>query len=71
MLGAPKEAHATTLLAHARNIAGLDFSDTRDFDDTRRGFIGTIADAQFPAKAGGLAWTMQVMIFSTDLPPIP
>jgi alkyl sulfatase BDS1-like metallo-beta-lactamase superfamily hydrolase len=47
------------LQAHALNIAGLDFSDTRDFDDARRGFMGTIADAQFPAKAGGLAWTMR------------
>lgn len=55
----PKAAHPATLLAHADSVKALDFSDTRDFDDARRGFIGTIADAQFSAKAGGLAWTMR------------
>jgi alkyl sulfatase BDS1-like metallo-beta-lactamase superfamily hydrolase len=55
----PKDAHPATLQAHAANVAGLDFSDTGDFDDAGRGYIATIPDAQFSAKAGGLAWTMR------------
>jgi alkyl sulfatase BDS1-like metallo-beta-lactamase superfamily hydrolase len=54
-----KKAHPATLRAHAANVGNLDFSDTDDFDDARRGFLGTIPDAQFSAKAGGLAWTMR------------
>jgi alkyl sulfatase BDS1-like metallo-beta-lactamase superfamily hydrolase len=54
-----KSAHPATLLAHADNIKDLDFSNTQDFDDAQRGFIGTIQDAQFAAIAGGLAWTMR------------
>ena len=39
-----KPAHARTIDAHARVSADLNFSDRGDFDDARRGFIGTLAD---------------------------
>ncbi len=54
-----RPAHPATIAEHARSTRGLDFSDMRDFDDARRGFVGTIPDAQIPAKSGGLAWTMR------------
>lgn len=54
-----KDAHPATLAAHDRLSQQLDFSDERDFDDARRGFIGTLPNAEIPALAGGLAWTQR------------
>ena len=54
-----RPAHPATSEAHVRNTASLDFSDTRDFDDARRGFVATLPDAEIAADAGGLAWTMR------------
>lgn len=39
--------------------ATLDFTDTRDFDDAWRGFVGTIPDAHVAQKGGGVAWTLR------------
>lgn len=58
-----KPAHPATLAAHARIRSELDFSDERDFDDARRGFVGTIPDAHIPGDGGGVAWTMREHAF--------
>jgi alkyl sulfatase BDS1-like metallo-beta-lactamase superfamily hydrolase len=58
-----KPAHPATRAAHARLRAELDFDDRRDYDDVRRGFIGTIPQAEFPARAGGLAWSQRPYAF--------
>lgn len=58
-----KPAHHATLQAHARVKEELDFSDGRDFDDARRGFLGTLPDAHFPTRAGGVAWSMRDYAF--------
>jgi alkyl sulfatase BDS1-like metallo-beta-lactamase superfamily hydrolase len=54
-----KPAHPNTLAAHDRTRAELDFSDTRDFEDARRGFIATLPDAHIEADAGGVSWSMK------------
>lgn len=54
-----KPAHTSTATANARILEELDFSDRRDFDDARRGFIATIPDAHIPADAGGVSWSMK------------
>lgn len=64
-----KPAHRATLAAHDRIRAELDFSDTRDFEDARRGFVGTIPDAHIPADNGGVAWTMRNHAFIDGEPP--
>ena len=53
-----KPAHARTIDAHARVSADLNFSDRGDFDDARRGFIGTLADARIDADSGGESWSL-------------
>lgn len=58
-----KPAHPATQEAQARVRQELDFEDRRDFDDAQRGFIGTLADAEFPALAGGLAWSQRPYAF--------
>ncbi|MFO1327170.1 MAG: alkyl sulfatase dimerization domain-containing protein [Rubrivivax sp.] len=54
-----RPAHPATVAAQRRTSEGLDFSDTRDFDDARRGFIATLPEAEIAADAGGLAWTQR------------
>jgi len=56
-------AHAATLQAHARARSELDFSDRRDFEDARRGFVATLPDAHIEADAGGVAWSMRPYAF--------
>ena len=42
----PKDASASVIARHAATLKALPFSDTRDFDDATRGFLGTIENAQ-------------------------
>src|SRR5437870_10080165 len=52
-------AHRCTIEAHARLRAELDFTDTRDFDDAKRGFVATLPDAHIVADSGGVSWSMK------------
>ncbi|MEP6719968.1 MAG: alkyl sulfatase dimerization domain-containing protein [Variovorax sp.] len=54
-----KPAHRITAETNTRVLSELNFTDRRDFDDARRGFIATLADAQIAADAGGVAWSMK------------
>lgn len=58
-----KPAHRATLATHERVRRQLDFSDTRDFEDARRGFIATTPDAHIPADSGGVAFTQREHAF--------
>lgn len=58
-----KPAHTHTRDAQARVLDELNFADTRDFDDVRRGFIATIPDAHADADAGGVAWSQREHAF--------
>ncbi|MES2363560.1 MAG: alkyl sulfatase dimerization domain-containing protein [Pseudomonadota bacterium] len=64
-----KPAHRSTIEANERMRSTLNFSDTRDFDDAQRGFLGSIPDAHIPLKTSGVAWTMRDHAFvSGDAP---
>jgi alkyl sulfatase BDS1-like metallo-beta-lactamase superfamily hydrolase len=41
----------------------LPFSDTRDFDENRKGFIAPMKQRQIPADAGHIAWDMDQFNF--------
>lgn len=58
-----KPAHPRTQAAQQRALGQLNFDDTRDFDDVRRGFVGTLPDAHFATDAGDVAWTMREHAF--------
>ena len=47
-----KPAHAHTVAAQKRMLESLNFSDTRDFEDVRRGFVATLPDAAAPDGPG-------------------
>jgi alkyl sulfatase BDS1-like metallo-beta-lactamase superfamily hydrolase len=41
----------------------LDFSDAADFEDARRGFIGTVPDARVENAKGNVVWSMAPWAF--------
>ena len=52
--GKPPSKHTLRVLAEARNT--LPFSDTRDFEEQKKGLIAEMTQMQIPADAGHVAW---------------
>ena len=48
----PKDASASVIAQHAATLKALPFSDTRDFDDASRGFLGTVENAHIANPQG-------------------
>ena len=48
----PKDASASVIAQHAATLQALPFSDVRDFDDAKRGFLGTVENARIANRAG-------------------
>ena len=68
---APKDATPTT---HAQNRAVLDalpFGDTQDFEDARRGFLGSLPDAEIKNDKGRVVWSLKEYAFLADEQPPP
>src|SRR5436309_15045167 len=62
----PKEASASVVKQHAGTRATLPFSDTRDFDDASRGFLGTLENAKITSEAGRTVWSLEPYGFLDD-----
>ncbi len=63
---APKDASASVVKQHAATRAMLPFSDTRDFDDASRGFLGTRENAKITSEAGRTVWSLEPYGFLSD-----
>jgi alkyl sulfatase BDS1-like metallo-beta-lactamase superfamily hydrolase len=55
--GKAPSKYTLDVLERSRNT--LPFSDTRDFDEQKRGFIAPMKDLKIPADAGHVAWDME------------
>ncbi|WFU15240.1 alkyl sulfatase dimerization domain-containing protein [Bradyrhizobium sp. CB3481] len=55
----PKEATAPVVAQHAATLKALPFSDTRDFDDAARGFLGTVENAKIVSPQGRTVWSLE------------
>jgi alkyl sulfatase BDS1-like metallo-beta-lactamase superfamily hydrolase len=55
--GKPPSTYTMDVLRQAK--AELPFSDTRDFDENKRGLIAQMADKKIMADAGHVAWDME------------
>lgn len=67
---AGKPAHPATISSQQKVLGELDFSDKADFDDARRGFIGTIADARIDNERGHAVWDMgRYRFLDAERPP--
>src|SRR6201994_3790638 len=55
----PKDASASVAASQAAMLKSLPFSDTRDFDDASRGFLGTIEQARITSPQGRTVWSLE------------
>src|ERR1700682_4530085 len=63
---APKEASASVVAQHAAMLKALPFSDTRDFDDASRGFLGTLENARIASAQGRVVWSLEPYGFLSE-----
>src|SRR5215831_19849592 len=55
----PKDASASVVAQHAATLKALPFSDTADFDDAARGFLGTVENAKIMSPQGRVVWSLE------------
>ncbi|MET4311390.1 alkyl sulfatase dimerization domain-containing protein [Bradyrhizobium sp. RT4b] len=67
----PKDATPSVIAQQATMLNALPFSDTRDFDDAARGFLGTIENAEIANPQGRTVWSLKPYGFlsSETAPP--
>lgn len=61
---APKDASASVIARHKAVLDELPFSDTTDFDDAARGFLGSIDHAAISSAQGRTVWSSNLISFS-------
>jgi alkyl sulfatase BDS1-like metallo-beta-lactamase superfamily hydrolase len=62
-------AHPSTLAANRALADALPWADEADFEDARRGFVGTLPDARVTGDAGQVVWDMAPYRFLDDPRP--
>jgi len=68
---APKAAASSVVARHAATLKALPFSDTRDFEDASRGFLGTVENARITSAQGRVVWSLEPYGFlaEAEVPP--
>jgi alkyl sulfatase BDS1-like metallo-beta-lactamase superfamily hydrolase len=61
-----KPASASVVAQHAAMREALPFSDTADFDDAARGFLGTIEHATITSTQGRVVWSLEPYGFLSE-----
>jgi alkyl sulfatase BDS1-like metallo-beta-lactamase superfamily hydrolase len=69
--GTPKDASPATHEINAALAATLPFGDRTDFDDAKRGFVGTHAEGVIRTQSGNAVWNLPAYRFieGEDAPP--
>jgi len=62
----PKDATASVVARQAAVRKALPFSDTADFDDASRGFLGTIENAKVLSASGRTVWSLEAYGFLSE-----
>jgi linear primary-alkylsulfatase len=62
----PKAASPSVIARHEAMLKALPFSDTRDFDDAARGFLGTIENARITSAQGRVVWSLEPYGFLSE-----
>src|SRR3954471_22444594 len=63
---APKQASSAVVAQQAAMLRALPFSDTADFDDAARGFMGTVENARITNAQGRVVGSLEPYGFLTD-----
>ncbi|HEX9468727.1 MAG TPA: alkyl sulfatase dimerization domain-containing protein, partial [Bradyrhizobium sp.] len=61
-----KDASASVVAQQAAMLKALPFSDTGDFDDASRGFLGTLEHARITSPQGRVVWSLEPYGFLSD-----
>jgi alkyl sulfatase BDS1-like metallo-beta-lactamase superfamily hydrolase len=62
----PKDATPTTQAQNRAVLDALPFGDTLDFEDARRGFLGTLPDVEIKNDKGRVVWSLKEYGFLGD-----
>src|ERR1700686_2820625 len=62
----PKDASASVVAQHAATLKTLPFSDTRDFEEASRGFLGTLENARIASAQGRVVWSLEPYGFLSE-----
>ncbi len=62
----PKQASASVVAQQTAMLQALPFSDTRDFDEASRGFMGTLEHARIANAQGRVVWSLEAYGFLSD-----
>src|SRR5262247_858224 len=70
----PQDSKDATALTHALNravLGTLPFADTQDFEDARRGFIGSLPEVEITNATGHVVWSLKEYGFlaAEEAPP--
>jgi alkyl sulfatase BDS1-like metallo-beta-lactamase superfamily hydrolase len=67
----PKDASAITRTLNRAVLDALPFADAQDFEDARRGFLGSLPEVEIKNDAGRVVWTLRDYAFlgEADAPP--
>jgi alkyl sulfatase BDS1-like metallo-beta-lactamase superfamily hydrolase len=63
----PKGASASVIAQNAAMLQALPFSDTADFDDAARGFLGSIDHAKITSPQGRVVWSLEPYGFLSEI----
>ena len=59
----PKDAAPVTRAGHRAVLDALPFGDTQDFEDARRGFLGTLPEVEIKNAEGRVVWSLRDYAF--------
>ena len=62
----PKDATPITRALKASVLDALPFGDTQDFEDARRGFLGSLPDVEIKNDQGRVVWSLREYAFLAD-----
>jgi alkyl sulfatase BDS1-like metallo-beta-lactamase superfamily hydrolase len=62
----PKAASASVVAENAATLKALPFTDTADFDDAARGFLGSIDNAKITSAQGRVVWSLEPYSFLSE-----
>src|SRR6185369_7505577 len=63
---APKDATPTTRAQNRAVLDALPFGDAQDFEDARRGFIGSLPEVEIKNDRGRVVWSLKEYAFLTE-----
>jgi alkyl sulfatase BDS1-like metallo-beta-lactamase superfamily hydrolase len=67
----PRDAAPAVRTAHQAVLDALPFDDTQDFEDARRGFVGSLPEVEIRNEQGRVVWTLRDYAFLEEPTPPP